>query len=443
MKKLKYLQADIIKWIIVILVLLFIPFGSVLLVAVAIILFYKKKIFNIDLLLLYFLLFFIQNVSGGTSGSGLDNVRFLLIFASFTSTVRQKLFSFKILFKKASYFGMLFSFLILHSILFSFETLNSLVELVSFLFLFLFAFKNTYFENLRERARVINNIEAMYIAVIFLSLFTFAVPAVAYARNGTGFQGVGNHPNSFGVVMAPFVGWTLVKLIQKFSFKDLVLMLLSFVLLYLSQSRTSMFSVILGLICIILVNREFRILFLRKGSLILLMTASLIIINFSSISSTVFAFLDKSKSGSIEESVLLSRGSLIENQTNNIDKNPFFGIGFKTPSNLMLEKSAFSLGKPYEKGNMLTAAVEEIGFVGFLILLITIIALLKPGKNRKTALFILPIIALCTTLGESTLFSIGGIGVLIWTFVFLLFHNGNLSHQKRNNSNLKQIPQVE
>ena len=424
MKELKILKKDIIKWIVVISVLLVIPYSSVLVVLVFTYLFFKKKIYNIDLLILYFLLFFIQNISGGSSDSSFNNIRFLLIFVSFAKTVGQNGFSYKLILRRAFYFPLLFIFLVLHSILFSYEMNNSLVEIASFMLLFFFAFKNTYFENIQHRTRIINDIEAMYISVIFLSIISFAVPAVSYARNGTGFQGVGNHPNSFGVVLAPYCGWILIRLLKKFTLKDFIFTIVSFLLLYISQSRTSMLSVFLGIIFIMLINRKLRIMISRKVFVLLFSSAALIIINFNTISNSIFDFMDKSKTGSIEESVLMSRGSLIENQTNNINKNPLFGIGFKTPTDLILKKSAFSLGKPYEKGNMLTAAVEELGIVGFIVLFITIISLLKLGMNKRNVLLVLPLIALSTTIGEATLFSIGGIGVLIWMYVFLTFHSG-------------------
>ncbi|MCZ2085616.1 MAG: O-antigen ligase family protein [Flavobacteriales bacterium] len=429
MMELKILKEDIIKWLTVILILLLIPYGSIFLVVIFTFLFFRKKIYNIDLLLLYFLLFFTQNLVGGGE-AGLKNIRFLLIFISFFLTVGQRGFSYKSLFRKNSFVPFLFIFLLLHSIIFSYNIANSIVELLSFLLLFLFAFKNTYFENVQQRVRIINDIEAMYIAILLLSIITIAIPSISYAKNGTGFQGVGNHPNTFGVVVAPFCGWALIKLVQRFSLKDLILSVLCLVFLYLTQSRTALLSVFLGIITLMIINKKLRVLISRKTLVLIILSAAFIILNLNSITTSMFNFLDKSKTGSVEESVLLSRGSIIDKQTFNIDKNPLFGIGFKTPSDLIVSENVFSLGKPYEKGNTLLAAVEELGIIGFIILFIAIVLLLKLRINRRSSLLILPLIGLFTTMGEATLFSIGGIGVLIWAFVFLSFHNGILLEKK-------------
>lgn len=431
------LKKDILKWIIVILILLFLPYGSVLLVLAFIILFFKNNIYNSDLLLLYFLLFFIQNVAEGGGNSGLNNTRFLLIFVSFLKMVSQNGFSYNLLFRKAIYFPILIIFLVLHSIIFSYNMANSLVELVSFMALFFFTFQNTYFENIQQRSRILNSIEAMYIAIIALSIISFAIPSIAYARNGVGFQGVGNHPNAFGVVIAPYCGWMIIRLFQKFNSRDLALAFTSFIFLFLTQSRTSILSLLLGIIVIMIINKKLRILISRKTLILIMISSSLIIFNLNTLSDSIFNFLDKGNTGSVEESILSSRGSLIDKQTYNINNNPLFGIGFKTPSDFIIAENVFTIGKPYEKGNMILAVTEELGTIGFIILFITITSLLKLGSNRRTILLILPAVAIFTTMGEATLFSIGGIGVIIWAFIFLSFHNGMLIEKQNSAKKLK------
>ena len=165
---------------------------------------------------------------------------------------------------------------------------------------------------------------------------------------------------------------------------------------------------------------------LRKLIVFLVVSSAFIVVYLGSLSNYFINFLDKSNTGSITESVLLSRGSLIDKQVLNISNNPIFGIGFKNPSDLKKIDDIFSTGKAYEKGNMFLASLEELGIIGSVILFLTIIALLKLHQNSYNNLLVLPLIALITIMGEATLFSIGGIGILIWSFVFLSFHNGLL-----------------
>lgn len=431
---------DIFKWIAVILTLLFIPYGSVFLVVFFSFLFFRKKVFNIELLILYFLIFFVQNVAGGDATSGINNIRFLLIPISLLRSFGVMSISYRRLFKKASYFSLLIIFILLHSLLFSYNPANSLFELVVFTALMLFAFQNTYFENIQQRTRLINSIEAMYLAIIILSAISFLEPSISYLRNGVGFQGISVHPNAFGVVLAPYCGWKLLQLLKKHSFKTIMLFLISFVFVYLSLSRTSLLSVILGLLSIMIINKDLRVLISKKVLAIMFIGGVFIIFNFNTINTTIFNFLDKSKTGSIQESVMSSRGAIIESQMHNIEENPFFGIGFKIPSNLNVGEDLFEGGKAYEKGNMLIAAIEELGVVGLIILLITLLSLLKLKNNKESLFLIVPLVALFSTMGEATLFSIGGIGVLIWAFVFFSFHNGILEAKiKKHTPKIKLI----
>jgi hypothetical protein len=425
------INKEIFKWIIVILTLLFIPYGLIITLSIFCVLFIGKRLTNLDLILLYFLIFFVQNASG--EGEAITkNLKYILIFVSFLLTVGQKGFSIRPLFSKAFCFPVLFLFLLIHSLIFSYDSANSLVEELIFGLMIIFTYKNTYFENIYNRKKVLINIEAMYIALLLSSVFSFLIPSISYLRNGVGFQGVSIHPNAFGIVMAPFCGLLLLRLFQKCTTKDLVLFVLSFSFIYLSQSRTSLLSIFLGLFTLMVINSELRRLISKKMLAVLIFSSLFFLFYYDKINNLIYSFLNKTNSATITDSILSSRGKLIENQMVNIENHLFFGIGFKIPSDLKPVQEAFSIGKDYEKGNALLAGVEELGIIGAIVLLITIIYILKIRNNKNNIFLILPLIALFTTMGEATLFSIGGAGILVWTLIFICMHNGFLEQKIEN-----------
>ncbi|MEM0519055.1 O-antigen ligase family protein [Aequorivita flava] len=412
------------KWLLVILTLLYVPYGILLTLIVFLFLYFRGNLSNLDLLLLYFLIFFVQNVNGGDGTSDLGSLRYSLIFVSFLKSNNG--FSFRSLFSKAIYFPLLFLFLLLHSLFFSYDPFNSLVELSSFTLMIFFTYKSSYFGSIPERNVIVNNIEAMFIAIIICSAFSIFQPAISYLKNGVGFQGISLHPNAFGIVLAPFTGFLLIKLFNKFSKKDFVFFIFSFVFTYLSLSRTSLLSIFLGLAVIVMINSKLRRLITKKILVLFSLGSILLLFYYSKINSFIFRFLNKSNAETIQDSFIASRGSLVENQIDNIIIHPFFGIGFKMPSDLIPLNNPLTIGKAYEKGNLFLASIEELGVIGAIILLLTIISLLKIEKQKNSPFLIITLIALFTNFGEATLFSVGGIGVLIWTFVFLCMHNGIL-----------------
>lgn len=177
------------------------------------------------------------------------------------------------------------------------------------------------------------------------------------------------------------------------------------------------------------VNNSFRKLFSRKLLLLVLPLLLTFLLFSDQIQVLSKEFLLKSGDDTFVESVKRSRGDLLQNQIANIDKNPILGIGFKVPSNKSLDTGGEDK-LYYEKGNMLTATIEELGFTGLILMLLVFIFLIRrQGRfTNNTEYQLLPIIAIFTTLGEATLFAIGGLGTFIWLLIFLSksnYYNGN------------------
>ncbi len=407
----------IVRWIIVCILLLISPYTLLVLIPVFIILFYKSIFNKFDLLLLYFLSFLVFNTLV-TLGS-LSNIRFLLVFIcllhGFSFKKNKKI-------KQPLLVVLIFCFLIyilLNTIFVSFIIDHSFLQFLQFVVLLLFTFISTNFKTLKEFKYIFDNIFNLYIVVLGLSLLALAVPSISFARNGTGFQGITLHPNAYGIFFSAFTALTFVLYIYKNKIIYILFFVLSLTSLFLSQSRTSLLSILIGLSIYFLITPEFR----RKMSrtmLIALPIICLVLISlYDKIIDFMYAFLLKGGSGSIVESVERSRGTLIDAQIKNIQENTFFGIGFKVPSLKFLKIIEDLNTIQYEKGNFFLACVEELGVVGLIFFIAIIIVLLFNRYNYNKMFSIIPLTLFATVLGESTMFSIGGLGVLIWATMFL------------------------
>ncbi len=407
----------VLKWLLVIIILMVLPYGALALTLYFIfrVLFNMSQLFN--LLFLYFLIFFIQKL-----GSEQGDLNFYLKMSLLIVTVikGQKGFSFKNFFKNFRFFIFFIFFIIFHSLFISYNPLYSLVELISFLLLILFTYKGT-FSLPEERNRIFSELMAIYLGIIILSLFSFFDPSISYLRNGIGFQGISVHPNAFGIVLAPFCSYVLVKLIKNQQLKYVILFLVSFLLVFLSQSRTSVLAVLLGTLVYFILTIRIKSLNIPKVIIFLLSSSLIFLFYASSFYETSLDFLNKANSNNLWEGIISSRQNLFEKQFKNISNNPFLGIGFKNISDFELQFSGFDI--PYEKGNSLTATIEEIGIIGFILFLILLFQIMKNSFSNTTETFVMSITALFTTLGEATIFSVGGAGVLIWLLIFINFHN--------------------
>jgi len=351
----------------------------------------------------------------------LGNIRYLLIFVCFIDVffIKNKIRKVKDTLLISSVFCFLL-YILFNTLFISNIFDHSLSQYLQFIVLIIFTFIGTNFKNLNEFKYIYDNIFNLYTIILILSVFSLVIPSISFARNGSGFQGVTLHPNAYGVYFSSYTALNLILFIFNKKKINLLLFVLSFVFLLLSQSRTSIFSVLLGIGVYFLITPEFR----KKFSHVFIIAFPIIILFFLAFNKNIMDFVYKfllksSSSGNIRESFESSRGSIVKAQLNNIDENKLFGIGFKVPSNKTLQMVVDTDIIKYEKGNLLLASIEELGIIGFLFFIILIILLTTAKNTYNTTFKIIPIVLVFTTLGESTLFSIGGLGAYIWAMLFL------------------------
>ena len=255
-----------------------------------------------------------------------------------------------------------------------------------------------------------------------------------FLKNGRGFEGAFDHPQTQGVVMgiaaAFFLGRYLFAVAgAKF---EGVMGVLCLVAVYFSESRTGMFAAALsGGISVILLwlrHRErlasTRIFQHTLMALPVLVLGSMFLPGQVGLMMKEFIAKDEDSSAmGVVSAFAESRQELMDRSLENFRENPMLGIGFGAPNSEFTKiQTLFGipLSASVEKGFIMTALLEEIGIVGtlgFCILLVTLVAF-QLGYGRATLLW--PMLAgFAMNFGEAMFFSIGGMGLLVWMMIGL------------------------
>ena len=278
----------------------------------------------------------------------------------------------------------------------------------------------------------------LWAAILFLSIPTLFVTSIGYHKNGTGFQGILSHPQSFGTILAPIAAWLAARLVffplRETHWMIVVMVLLSWSFLILSKARTGLAAVLGGLVCVIiltLVSRpewKSRIANSLRRPIILmamLVLVSVMILFSSTIEAQVEQYIfkhGKAKGASAEEAITSTRGPGIANQWKNFLSSPLVGYGFgiyrfARPNSTQVIDPYFGipLSAPTEKGFLPTAILEETGILGTLCFIPLLGSLIwhvsRKSSIATTWMFFASIL---TNVGEMVFFSIGGLGLYIW-----------------------------
>lgn len=285
-----------------------------------------------------------------------------------------------------------------------------------------------------ESMRVRTFLLTLIATISLLSLPTFLYPNVAYNRNGTGFQGILNHPQTFGPVLVPLAVWLLVGLFFRKKEKivlNIFIVLGLVALMIASQARTSLVTVALCLLSVFFINLKnnnyyksysisramklgvFSVFFLAAG-----------ILASDKLQTSLMSFIFKRSSSNLDEA-LSSRAGGVTSQWSYFLEHPIVGNGFGvyswgSPPEGVTYFMGIPISAPVEKGFLPTAILEEVGVVGavfFLFFLYKLYSHLRRHRDlRLTGVFAS---AIFVNIGELVFFSLGGIGAFYWAFIGL------------------------
>ena len=266
--------------------------------------------------------------------------------------------------------------------------------------------------------------------LLLCSLPLLGLP-LGYLLNGTGFQGVLNHPQVFGQTMALLGSWAGSRMLaeSKPAWGLVVLFGACLVLVVLSEARAAGIAALLGIVLAavagnMLARRSVRSFLpgLRSRRVHLVLAVSLVaaVLAGPALSDRLGEYFSKrTDSTNLAEAYGASRGALIEGMWTNIQAQPWRGIGFGIASvaaDMVVDRDpilGLPTGAAIEKGVLPLAVLEEVGVFGFVAVLLWLWMLIRRAARGggMTALAVF-VTALLMNLGESVLFSPGGFGML-------------------------------
>ena len=291
---------------------------------------------------------------------------------------------------------------------------------------------NNHKKNIYIDYRNINRLSILFSLIIYFL-------GLGYTANETGFSGVLNHPQSFGVFLVLIVAVELYGIQSKASNVrwSIFVIIIAFILSLMTESRLSIISI--AVLLVFFAFLFFKIKITHLLALLLLVFSSIFMMD--KIQDKVQTVLSKSGRSNTSgfEALEESRGFLISASINNFKDNPLAGIGFQVSNGKYGSYNMYIIREPIfglpieavvEKGVFWTALIEEVGLFGSLGFIFFIFSYYKT-LPKKIGLMIISTFILIG-LGESFFFTLGGMGAFAWCTFFMFYATTDTSNKKHN-----------
>jgi hypothetical protein len=357
--------------------------------------------------------------------------RYAVLLAAFISVTWRSSF---VRFDRFVFFSaVLGAFFVFHSFFFSLIPDVSLLKALNWLLAILTLLVAWGSLDIVRRDEVQRWIFGFLIVIAVASLPFLLFPAFGYLRNGSGFQGLLNHPQVFGPTMALLGTFAFGRLLAQPqpSWWLFALFFGCLILLILSGARTAAFTLVISVIISVLLisiqsGRKIRAFAPALRSKRLGMVGALALIatiglgpQLTDLWSNFISKSGRSQVTGVLESFNDSRGNLISLMTENIENNLFTGIGFgiaSDPSLMIVSRDpilGLPIGAAIEKGVLPIAVMEEVGVPGLIFVTIWVWMLLRRALTNGIVSLMLALTVLLINMGEAVLFSPGGMGMLL------------------------------
>lgn len=320
------------------------------------------------------------------------------------------------------------AFALLHSLLISVIPLISVLKVILWGVAFITLLQAWQYVTPEERKNVSDRIYYS-LAVILAASILISPMAVAKLPMTTLVQGVLNHSQALGSVATFIAAWGLARILLRArpSGLDHAILAVSLMAIFYSGARTALISLLIT--CMLMAplvakrseNMSSRSLpGLRSNRFLMFLVIGLIVLlaKPNVIREVLFKaqFVDANQMINITDLYLQSRGELIMKMWANIANDPLFGIGFgiaSVPGEMEITYAAgLPVGAVIEKGVTPIQVWEELGLIGLFIFFVMVFAFLRKvietGPDRMAVL----LSVLLINLGEASLLSAGGIGLI-------------------------------
>lgn len=269
------------------------------------------------------------------------------------------------------------------------------------------------------------------LTVLMLASLPLLGTDLGFRVNGTGFQGLLNHPQAFGPVMALLAAWLGSRILAEWRPPWYLVGLfgLALVLVVMSEARTAGLGLVLGLGMAMVIGRRLArrrwrdfLPGLRSTRVRVILALALVgaVASGPFLAGYIETYLTKRTDNvALGDMYEASRGALIDRMLENVRDHPWTGIGFgiaSYPEDMDVARDpvlGLPTGAAVEKGVVFLAVLEELGVFGLLAVLAWLwILVRRAARNAGMTALAVCLTALFMNFGESVLFSPGGLGML-------------------------------
>jgi hypothetical protein len=369
-------------------------------------------------------------------------LRYVVLFSVFLSIFLRISF---LKYHSIAFYTLVFAvFILIHSFFFSKFAIVSILKIVSWTIVIISLLKAWGELNELEHVRMKKWISRFFLFILLSSLPFLLIPEIGYRYNLSGFQGVLNHPQAFGVFIALVAAIFFAHFFEKnkFSWSLVSLLFLICLLIFLSKARTAILSLFMSLSITLFfffitffLKKKFVLPIFQTKRFFFILFLVFFLLFTSKIIKPIDSFLQKNTSNinNLFEIFKESRGVLFQPMIENINKNFITGIGFgiaSDPLSMNIQRDPFlnlPISVSVEKGTIYIAILEELGIFGFILFVIWVFILFYKVVIYSYASMIILITILLLNIGEAMLFSIGGMGLPILILLTSIISRPKLS----------------
>ncbi len=243
------------------------------------------------------------------------------------------------------------------------------------------------------------------------------IPFDSYRTVNEDFQGIIEHPNMMGVMAAIYIGLLVYKLGEKgFTYRNTIMLALSFVMIYLSKSRTAMFSSIVFCVIALLLCERLNVKEKAIGFVLIAAAVALLLFFNREWLEYITDFIYKRGN----EDILASRREQEEDFLYKFKHHFLFGAGFMVPFAVGLRNYSLSFNVGVEPGNLYYAILGDSGVFGAIAFLGYYLTVLVSTPFKKWVLLFIPIVL---SLGEMSFYSTNSIALIYYTLIGVCYHS--------------------
>ena len=259
-----------------------------------------------------------------------------------------------------------------------------------------------------------------YFVLFFGILFAISLLMVPFARFrivNYDFQGIFNHVNLFGIVGALYVAVLLYSdELKKHPLIRTVALILMLVMIYLSASRTGLFSALFAIAFYYAFGEESK-----KAKIVVISMTALLFLFFilaekttlvSNVSGLINDFIYKSNT----KNILASRQETLAIAKEKYENSKLFGSGFMVPWIKNFTNYGMSFNLIVEPGNLIWAILGDTGIIGMILFALLVISIFLKGDKRNVFLLVT---AFSINMGEMVFFSSNNMAILVWLLIAL------------------------